>query len=76
MVTDRVAETDDHRKNLAYVTPPAIMIAPTTNKPNGTPVSDVGTEAFVVAAAVVGMEDAAAEELPLDVELEDVSGHW
>jgi hypothetical protein len=53
-----------------------MMIAPTTNKPKGRPVCDVGTEAFVVAAAVVGMEDAADEELPLDVELEVVCGHW
>ena len=48
------------------------MIAPTTNNPNGTPVCDVGTEEFVLAAAVVGMEYAADAELPLDVELEEL----
>jgi hypothetical protein len=54
-----------------------MMIAPTTNKPNGTPVCEVGTVAFAVTAAVVGIEDAAAAEVPLDVvELEEVPGHW
>ena len=52
-----------------------MMTAPTTNKPNGTPVSDVGTEALVVAAAVVGMLYVAEPALPLDEEVLP-AGHW
>lgn len=51
-----------------------MMIAPTTNKPKGRPVCDVGTEAFVEAAALVGMLYDAEDALPL-YELEDVAGH-